>query len=29
MLPLVGNVSLLFVTIGLFIATVTLKKRRR
>jgi hypothetical protein len=29
MLPLVGNMSLLVVTVGLFIATVTLKKRRR
>jgi hypothetical protein len=29
MLPLVGNVSLLVITVGLFIATVTLEKRRR
>jgi hypothetical protein len=29
MLPLVGNVSLGIVTVTLFIATVTLKKRRR
>ena len=29
MLPLVGNVALLVITVGLFIATVTLEKRRR
>jgi hypothetical protein len=29
MLPLVGNCALLVVTVGLFYATVTLKKRPR
>jgi hypothetical protein len=29
MLPVVGNLALLAITIGLFIATVTLKKRTR
>ena len=29
MLPLVGNLSLLCVTVGLFVATVTLRKRPR
>ena len=28
MLPVVGNLSLLLVTIGLFVFTVTLEKRR-
>jgi hypothetical protein len=29
MLPLIGNCSLLVVTVGLFVATVSLEKRRR
>jgi len=29
MLPVVGNFTLLFVTVGLFVATVSLKKRPR
>jgi hypothetical protein len=28
LLPVVGNVALLLVTIGLFVATVTIRKRR-
>ena len=28
MLPVVGNVAILFVTVGLFVATVTIQKRR-
>jgi hypothetical protein len=29
MLPVVGNVTVLFVTVGLFVATVKLRKRPR
>ncbi len=29
MLPVVGNVTLLAVTVGLFVATLSLKKRTR
>jgi len=28
MLPVVGNLALLFVTVGLFVATVSLQKHR-
>ena len=29
MLPVVGNLALLVVTVGLFVATLSLKKRRQ